>query len=129
MELRDYLQMLRRRWPVVVLITALFFGCAALYLLVAPKRYESTTSLLVSANDLRTVGDLQSSTEFAQRAASTYAASASTAKARTPSTTNAPAPEFSTPVGTAGAGPLGPLCRSGGSRLTALISLGLSAPT
>jgi polysaccharide biosynthesis transport protein len=74
MELRDYLQMLRRRWPAVVLITALCFGCAGLYLLVAPKRYESTTSLLVSANDLRTVGDLQSSTEFAQRAASTYAA-------------------------------------------------------
>lgn len=74
MELRDYLQMLRRRWPAVVLITLLFFGCASLYLVVAPKRYESTTSLLVSANDLRSVGDLQSSTEFAQRAASTYAA-------------------------------------------------------
>lgn len=74
MELRDYLQMLRRRWPAVVLLTVLFTGCAGLYLVVAPKRYESTTSLLVSANDLRTVGDLQSSTEFAARAATTYAA-------------------------------------------------------
>src|SRR3954447_19003831 len=52
---------------------------------------------------------------------------ASRAKASTPSTTNAPAPEVFSPEETTGADPLGPLRRSGGSRLTALISLGLSA--
>ncbi len=74
MELRDYLQMLRRRWPAVVLITVLFVGCASLYLVIAPKRYESTTALLVSAAGLRTVGDLQESAQFAGKAATTYAA-------------------------------------------------------
>lgn len=74
MELRDYLQMLRRRWPAVVLITVLFVGCAALYLVIAPKRYESTTTLLVSGTGLRTVDDLQQSVQVAGKAATTYAA-------------------------------------------------------
>lgn len=73
MELRDYLQILRRRWTVVVLITGLLVACASLYLAIAPKRYESTTSLLVSAAGLRTVDDLEQGATFARQAATTYA--------------------------------------------------------
>lgn len=73
MELRDYLRMLRRGWPAIVLVTALFVGLASLYLAVAPKRYESSTAVLVSASDPRTIGDLEEGRQFSVNAAATYA--------------------------------------------------------
>lgn len=65
--------MLRRGWPVVALVTVVFIGLAALYLVVAPKSYESTTALFVSASDPRDVGDLQRGAEFSTKAVNTYA--------------------------------------------------------
>ena len=73
MEIRDYLRMLRRGWPAVVLITTLFVGIAAAYLALAPKRYNASTVLFVSAANLRSISDLQQSAQFSATAAITYA--------------------------------------------------------
>jgi capsular exopolysaccharide synthesis family protein len=73
MDLQDYLRMLRRGWPAILLITALFLGVASLYLVVAPKRYESGTSLLVSTNSPQDIGELSQGADFSSRAVTTYA--------------------------------------------------------
>lgn len=73
LDLRDYLRMLRRGWPVVALVTLLVIGLAALYLAFAPKTYESTTALFVSAGAPQDIGDLQRGAEFSTKAATTYA--------------------------------------------------------
>ena len=73
MEIRDYLRMLRRGWPAVVLITTIFVGIAAAYLVLAPKRYDATTVLLVSAASPKSISDLQQSVQFSATAAVTYA--------------------------------------------------------
>src|SRR5690348_17540422 len=73
MELRDYVRMLKRGWPTVVLITALFVALASLYLFLTPKRYEATTTLFVSANDPQSITDLQQGAVFATNAVATYA--------------------------------------------------------
>lgn len=73
MEIRDYLRMLRRGWPAVVLITTIFVGIAASYLVLAPKRYDATTVLFVSAANPKSISDLQQSAQFSATAAITYA--------------------------------------------------------
>lgn len=73
MELRDYLRMLRRGWPAVLAITALVVGLASLYLALAPKRYDAAAVLFVSADDLRTIDDLQQGSQFSSTAVVTYA--------------------------------------------------------
>jgi capsular exopolysaccharide synthesis family protein len=73
MEIRDYLRMLRRGWLAVLLITALFVGVAAAYLALTPKRYDATTTLFVSAANMRSINDLQQGSVFAQGAVVTYA--------------------------------------------------------
>jgi len=72
-ELRDYLRMLRRGWPTVLLITALAVGLAAVYLTIAPKRYEATAVIFVSANRPDSITDLQQGLQFAVNSAATYA--------------------------------------------------------
>ena len=73
MEIRDYLRMLRRGWPAVVLITMLFVGVAAGYLTLAPKRYDATTVLFVSAANPKSINDLHQGAQFSGTAAITYA--------------------------------------------------------
>jgi polysaccharide biosynthesis transport protein len=73
MELRDYLRMLRRGWPTVLLVTALTLGLAAAYLAVAPKRYQAEALVLLSARTTGSVTDLQQGSQFAVNAAPTYA--------------------------------------------------------
>ena len=73
MEIRDYLRMLRRGWPAVVLVTILFVGIAAGYLALAPKRYDATTVLFVSAANPKSINDLQQGAQFSGTAAITYA--------------------------------------------------------
>ena len=72
MELRDYIRMLRRGWPVIVLVTALVVALSALYVTVAPKSYEASTTLFVSGQNPASVGDLQEANSFAQIAVVTY---------------------------------------------------------
>jgi capsular exopolysaccharide synthesis family protein len=73
MELRDYVRMLKRGWPTIMLITALFLGLASLYVAVAPKRYESSTTLLISADSPQGISDLHEGRQFAASAVNTYA--------------------------------------------------------
>jgi polysaccharide biosynthesis transport protein len=73
MEIRDYLRMLKRGWPAVVLITTIFVGIAAGYLVLAPKRYDATTVLFVSAANPKSISDLHQSAQFSGTAAITYA--------------------------------------------------------
>src|SRR6185312_6924456 len=73
MELRDYVRMLKRGWPTVVLLTALAVGLASLYLFLTPKHYEASTTLFVSANDPQSITDLQQGATFATNAVATYA--------------------------------------------------------
>ena len=73
MEIRDYLRMLRRGWLAIVLITAVFVGIAAVYLTLAPKRYDAATVLFVSTANPVTIDDLQQGSQFSKSAAVTYA--------------------------------------------------------
>ena len=73
MELRDYLRMLRRGWPVVLLVTAASVGLAVAYLTIAPKRYETTAVVLVSAGAPESTTDLQLGLQYAVNVAPTYA--------------------------------------------------------
>ena len=73
MELRDYLRMLQKGWLTVALITALFLSAAAAYVALVPRRYDATAVLLVSAQDPRTISDLQQAGQYATGAAMTYA--------------------------------------------------------
>ena len=73
MEIRDYLRMLRRGWPAVVIITTIFVGVAAGYVVLAPKRYDAATVLFVSAASPKSISDLQQSAQFSATAAITYA--------------------------------------------------------
>jgi succinoglycan biosynthesis transport protein ExoP len=72
-DLRDYVQMLRRGWPTVLLLTALFLGLAAGYLALAPKRYQATAVLFVSLPKPESVTDRQLGLQFSSQAAITYA--------------------------------------------------------
>jgi polysaccharide biosynthesis transport protein len=72
-DLRDYLRMLKRGWPAIVVIAVLFTGLAAAYLAVTPKRYEATATLLVSIRNPTTVTDLQQGNTFATQSAAAYA--------------------------------------------------------
>lgn len=73
MDLRDYLRMVGRGWSTVLLITAISVGLAVAYVALAPKRYETSTVLFVSANEPRTIDDLQQGNQFSTSAVTTYA--------------------------------------------------------
>lgn len=65
--------MIKRGWPAVLLLTLAALGLAALYLVVSPKSYESTTVLFVSANDPTSIADLEQGAQFSVNAVLTYA--------------------------------------------------------
>ena len=73
MDFRDYLAVLRRRWPVILAITLLCVGAASAYLAVVPKTYVAASVIFVSAQGAVTVGDLQQGNDFSQQAVKTYA--------------------------------------------------------
>ena len=68
MELQDYLRMLRRGWLTVVVVTAVGVGLASLYVAVAPRVFDGTTVLFVSARDPTTIGDRQQGAQFVTNA-------------------------------------------------------------
>ena len=72
MELRDYIRMLKRGWPVIVLVTALVVSLSALYITVAPKSYEASTMLFVSGENPTSAGELSEGNSFALSAVTTY---------------------------------------------------------
>lgn len=73
MELRDYLRMLRRGWPIVLIVTLIGVALSSAYLAVAPQRFESTAVLFIGPDDARSIGDLQQGSQYAVSAAPTYA--------------------------------------------------------
>src|SRR6478752_5071363 len=73
MEIRDYIRMLKRGWPVVLLFAILFTALAAAYLALTPRSYASTAVLFASTNDPATVGELQIGAQFSASAMNTYA--------------------------------------------------------
>ncbi|WFG44931.1 Wzz/FepE/Etk N-terminal domain-containing protein [Pseudonocardia alni] len=73
MDLNDYLWLFRRGWPSIAAVIVVCTALAGLYLAVAPKTYDSSTALFVSANAPRTIGDLQGGTEFSSQAVTSYA--------------------------------------------------------
>lgn len=72
MELQDYLRMLRRGWLTIVVVTVVGVGLASLYAALAPRVFDATTVLLVSASDPTTIGDLQQGAQFVNSAVVTY---------------------------------------------------------
>lgn len=73
MELRDYLVMLRRGWPTILLVTALGIGCAVLYLAATPKQYVASAVLFISPKNPHSVTDLQLGSQYAVDTAPSYA--------------------------------------------------------
>ena len=73
MDLPDYLRMLRRGWVMILATTIVFVALSAVYIVVTPPRFESATSLFVSANDPQSIGDLSQGADFSSRSVATYA--------------------------------------------------------
>jgi succinoglycan biosynthesis transport protein ExoP len=72
-EIRDYLRMLRRGWLAILAITVAVLGMSFAYLALAPKTYSATTVLYVSANDPKSITDLQQGSQFTENTAVTFA--------------------------------------------------------
>lgn len=71
MELRDYLRILRRRWPIILLSLVATVGAAAVYTARATPLYESTAQLFISTSTSSTSSDVyQGSLASTQRVAS-----------------------------------------------------------
>lgn len=74
MEFRDFLLLLKRGWPTILVALALALLTAASYLALAPKTYQTSTTMLVAANEPVTISDAQQGLDLASRSASTIAA-------------------------------------------------------
>jgi succinoglycan biosynthesis transport protein ExoP len=70
----DYLRMLRRGWPVVVLFTLFCLGVASVYVIKGPKTFQSTAILYVSTVGTGSPTDLSVGSQFAAGIVRTYAA-------------------------------------------------------
>lgn len=73
MTFRDHLTVLRRRWPFLVVGTALGLGVAALVTEATPPTYSATTQLFVSARAQDNITELQLGGAFAQARVQSYA--------------------------------------------------------
>ena len=73
MQLRDYLQMLRRGWPVMAIFVVAAVTAAVLYLAIAPKTYHATASVVLVTNAPQSIGDAQQGGQLAQSSAATIA--------------------------------------------------------
>ena len=73
MDIRDYLRMLKRGWPIVLITAVIFVGLSSLYLTLTPKQYQSTAVILVSASDPTSIVDLAQGNQFLTNSVSGYA--------------------------------------------------------
>jgi polysaccharide biosynthesis transport protein len=71
-ELRQYFDILRRRWLSLVITALLILAVASLITLAMPKRYTATTSLFFAVAG-ESVSDLAQGSTFAERQMSSYA--------------------------------------------------------
>ena len=73
MELHDYLMILRKSWVLILTVTMLCVGGAAVWSLTRTPQYEATTELFVSVrSNEASVGDLSQGSSFAQEAVTSY---------------------------------------------------------
>ncbi|MGO1592425.1 MAG: polysaccharide biosynthesis tyrosine autokinase [Ancrocorticia sp.] len=73
MELDEYLLLLRKRWLLILVTTALFTGGALGFSLAQTPRYAATTQLFVSVRTGEaSVGDLSEGSSFVQQAVASY---------------------------------------------------------
>ena len=72
MEVRDYLDVLRRRWLSVLIIALTALAAASLLTLAIPKKYTATTSLFFAVAG-SSVSDLAQGSDFAAQQMSSYA--------------------------------------------------------
>jgi succinoglycan biosynthesis transport protein ExoP len=72
-ELADYLEILRRRWLIVVIIALTALALASAVTLVMPKKYTATTRLFIAVAGGESVTDLAQGSNFAEKQMSSYA--------------------------------------------------------
>lgn len=72
MELSDYIRILRKNWLLIVAVTLLLVGAAALWSLTRTPQYESTSKVFVSAQGGTSINDLQQGSTFTQARVSAY---------------------------------------------------------
>jgi polysaccharide biosynthesis transport protein len=71
-ELQDYLTIFRKRWRLILLSCVLAVGAAAIYTLVSPKKYESSTQFFISTSGASDSGQLLQGNTFTQERVKTY---------------------------------------------------------
>ncbi len=73
MELRDYVRIIRRRWLLVILVTALGIGAGVAPAVLMQPRYEATTQLYVSvSSEASSTVDLVQGNSFAREIVNSY---------------------------------------------------------
>src|SRR5699024_12802128 len=74
MELRDYLRILRKKWLLVTVMTALGIGAGFVPVMLMPPTDEANTQLYVSVrSEVGATGDLMQGNGCAREAGSSYA--------------------------------------------------------
>ncbi|WP_411284443.1 YveK family protein, partial [Lapillicoccus sp.] len=85
MELRDYLRVLRKRWLVIVVVTLVTLGVAALATVLSPKVYSAQTQFFVSTSGSdNNAGQLLQGNTFTQQRVKSYAQLLETPKVLSP---------------------------------------------
>lgn len=73
MELREYLDVLRRRWVSVVVVTLVMVAAASALTLATTPRYTATTRLFFAVEGGQSVTDLAQGSTFAEKQMTSYA--------------------------------------------------------
>ncbi|MCU1537942.1 MAG: cell shape-determining protein [Humibacillus sp.] len=73
MELRDYVDVARKRWRVVALVTLALVAISALWTMTTPRLYASTTRFFVSTSGDTNAASLQQGNSFTQARVKSYA--------------------------------------------------------
>lgn len=73
MTLKDYLRILRRRWPLMVATILLSVSVAVILTLTAKPKYEAATSLFVTTPGASNVGETYEGNLFSQQRVASYA--------------------------------------------------------
>ena len=72
MELRDYLDVLRRRWPTMLVVALAVFALSALFTVVSTPTYTATTRLFFGVEGTGSAAELAQGSTFAERQMTSY---------------------------------------------------------
>ena len=73
MELRDYVDVVRKRWRIIALVTIAFVALSSLWTMTTPRLYASTTQFFVSTAGDTNAASLQQGNSFTQARVKSYA--------------------------------------------------------